>query len=429
MTHSRSARRHSPAGVRRSRWIPLLVGLACLVASPLLAGPIDDLFDVTRLHAVSITMSASDWSHLRATYGDNTYYNANLTIDGESIPNVAIRSRGSGTRNPVKPGLRVDINRNVDQDFHGMKSLIVDNIYNDRSFLGEQLSFALFGEMGILVPRESFARLTVNGEYWGLYALIEPVDKVFVDKHVDNGEGNLFDYEVPSGPPDQLLAWDFSLSRGDSVADYVPSPFNPKTNEKDLDATTLLEFIRTTTEAPRETFVEDISKFVDPWELLTYLAVEIATGELDGLTSPFGVNNFYLYQQEDDTFLFIPWDHDFNFRSPDLPIYNGIHRNRLIERLLADEQMADYYRATLRSVVDRYMNPGWMLPRIDSMVALIRDSVREDAKWRGGGQGPVASEQAFDDAVETLRNAVIERAASVDAQLDATHRRRAVRRP
>ena len=34
--------------------------------------------------------------------------------------------------------------------------------------------------MGIAAPRNAFARLTVNGEYWGLFALVEPVSKPFL---------------------------------------------------------------------------------------------------------------------------------------------------------------------------------------------------------------------------------------------------------
>jgi len=68
-----------------------------------------------------------------------------LRIDGEIVTNSTIRSRGSGTRNPIKPGLRADFNRKVkSQTFRGFKTLVLDNMYNDASFLREQLAFAVF---------------------------------------------------------------------------------------------------------------------------------------------------------------------------------------------------------------------------------------------------------------------------------------------
>lgn len=406
-----------------------LVG-SLLVTLPLLGDPaVDALFDTTYIHDVRITMSPADWDRLRATFQESTNYDATLTIDGETVPDSSIRSRGSGTRNGVKPGLRVDFQRKIkSQRFRGFKVLVLDNMYNDLSFVREQLAFSVFREAGILVPREAFARLTVNGEYWGLYAIVEPIDEIFVTRHVDSGKGNLFEYNVPATQPGQLLAWDFSLSRGETVDDYVPEPLEPKTNEDDLDGTALIAFLRTISEAPDEAFVEEIRAFVDPEELLTYYAIEIATAEVDGLTSPFGVNNFYLYQLDGTTrFQFLPWDHDFNFTSPTHSIWYGMHRNQLIRRLLEDAEMKAFYIETLQSVMTTFMNPGWMLPRLDAMVNLIRDDVDADTKWRGG-QEPATATQTFEDALAQVRQVVMERGASVDEQLEPPVRRRPSRR-
>jgi spore coat protein CotH len=408
----------------RLSWI-----LGLLLASTAAADPlVDALFDTSRVHDVRISMSTADWALLRANYQTNTNYDATLTIDGETVANSSIRSRGSGTRNGIKPGLRVDFDRKVkSQRFRGFKSLVLDNMYNDASLLREQLAFAVFREAGILVPREVFARLTVNGQYWGLYAIVEPIDAIFISTHVDAGQGNLFEYNVPSPPSPDVVAWDFTLSRGTTIADYVPEPFEPKTNEDDLDGTALLELIRTVTEAPEATFATEISRFVDPRVVLTYYAVEVATAEVDGLTSFFGVNNFYLYQlQGSERFLFIPWDHDFNFTFPNHSIYFGVARNRLIDRLLADPALHAFYRETLTQITNRFVNPEWMTPRIDSMVAQIRPDVLEDTKRRGGDD-PATSAQVFDNAVLQIREVIAGRPASIAAQLQPARRRRAVR--
>jgi spore coat protein CotH len=391
---------------------------------PLSDPAVDVLFDGARIHDVQITMAAADWARLRATYLENTNYDATLTIDGETVPNSSIRSRGSGTRNGVKPGLRVDFSRTVKtQRFHGFKVLVLDNMYNDPSFLREQLAFSVFDEVGILRPREVFARLSVNNEYWGLYAIVEPIDKIFVTNHVDAGEGNLFEYNVPPVPPEQMPAWDFSLSRGETIEHYVPSPFEPKTNEDSLDGTQLLAFLRTISEAPDATFLNDISAFIDPRQLLTYYAVEVATSEVDGLTSFFGVNNFYLYQKSGTPrFLFIPWDHDFNFTNAAHPIFFGAERNRLITRLLAVPELNAFYLEQLQSILDRFVNATWMNPRIDAMVALIRNDVLQDTKRRGGDD-PATSAQKFDDAVEQLRRVAVSRGTFVYAQMHPGRRR------
>jgi spore coat protein CotH len=406
--------------------VPAVLMLVLAARSVAADAAVDALFDASRLHDVQINMSADDWSRLRANYLLNTNYDATVTFDGETIANSTIRSRGSGTRNGIKPGLRVDFNRKIkSQTFHGFKTLVVDNMYNDASFLREQLAFAVFREAGITVPRESFARLTVNGQYWGLYAIVEPIDQHFVASHVDDGDGNLFEYNAPNPPAGQLLSWGFVLSRGATIDGYVPSPFEPKTHEDDLDGSALLDFIRTVTDARDATFVDEVSAFVDPRVLLTYYAVEVATGEVDGLTSFLGINNFYLYQREHSrSFVFLPWDHDFNFTNAAHSIYFGAGRNLLIRRLLADAQLRELYRATLQSIVTEYVNPGWMGPRIDAMVSLIRDSVLQDTKRRGGDD-PVNAATTFDDAVLQIRTFVDGRREHVEAVMQTGRRRSA----
>lgn len=412
----------------KRRVAPTALLIALLMATGAGADPfVDALFDPSRLHAVEISMAAEAWAQLRARYLENTNYEATLTFDGETISKCTIRSRGSGTRNGVKPGLRVDFYRkDPAQRFHGFRTLVLDNMYNDSSFLREQLAFDVFREMNVLVPREAYARLTVNGEYWGLYAIVEPIDEVFVATHIDGGGGNLFEYNVPPSQPGQLLAWDFTLSRGATIDGYVPEPFELETDEDRFDGTALLDFLRVITESERPAFVEEVSEFIDPRHLLTYYAVEVATAEVDGLTSFFGVNNFYLYQREGGRFFqFLPWDHDFNFLSATHRIDFGMERNRLIQRLLFDSSMKAFYRATLRDVVTRFVNLEWMGPRIDAKVALIRAAVLADTKRRGG-DNPATAVSVFENAIATIEAVVAGRAASVEEQLNA-RRRRAVR--
>ena len=77
-------------------------------------------------------MDPGDWSALRQNFRTNQYYAANISIDGEVVQQVGIRSRGKGSRSGEKPGLKVDMNRYVSgQEFHGRKSVILDNLTQD----------------------------------------------------------------------------------------------------------------------------------------------------------------------------------------------------------------------------------------------------------------------------------------------------------
>ena len=92
------------------------------------ASAADPAFNQAVLHEVRLDLDPADWQALLDNFRSNQYYAARVSIDGESLSQVGIRSRGAGTRNGVKPGLRVDFNRYLaNQEFLGLKALVLDN--------------------------------------------------------------------------------------------------------------------------------------------------------------------------------------------------------------------------------------------------------------------------------------------------------------
>ena len=143
----------------------------------------------TRVHEVRLSLDAAAWQALCEGYLTNQYYAADLWLDGTVVSQVGIRSRGGGTRNGTKPGLKVDLDRYVPgQSLHGYGSLVLDNLWSDPTFLRERLAFAVFEAMGFPAPRNAFARLSVNGEPWGLYAVVEPVARPFLSRALGEEE-------------------------------------------------------------------------------------------------------------------------------------------------------------------------------------------------------------------------------------------------
>ena len=207
------------------------------------------IFNPAVLHEARLDLDPSAWRALRDNFLSNQYYAANLTVDGVAVQQVGIRSRGEGSRSEDKPGLKVEFDKYVPaQEYYGYKSLVLDNMTQDPSFLRERLSFLVFEAMGIAAPRNAFARLTVNGEYWGLYALVEPVSKPFLEARLGEKSGTLFDYEW-------IFPYDFSW-RGPNAGDYVPLPFQPETNETRPDvADGLVAFIQAINETPDASFL------------------------------------------------------------------------------------------------------------------------------------------------------------------------------
>lgn len=362
----------------------------------------DPLFDQTRLHEIRLYIAPADWKTLQANYLADDYYVANVSLDGMLFREVGVRSRGSGSRNAAKPGLKLDLNQYVSQDYHGYKSLVLRNAVQDASFVRETLSFAVFEAMGIPSPQNAFARFYVNEEYWGLYEVTEPVGKPFLKARFGEDGGNLFDYTWVAP---------YGLSfLGDEAAAYVPLPFQPETNEKNLDASGLIDFVRSVNGAPDETFAKEMGAWLDLPQFFTYIAVENALAETDGLLGDHGMNNFYLYQYDKQRrFTFIPWDRDTCLATQDWPILSRVETNVLVRRLLADPGMQKLYRDALVKTVNSFVNQGWLLPRLEKAYTLVRDAALLDP------HKPFSNDQ-FELAVGGLRGVIAGRPADVLAQ-------------
>ena len=356
------------------------------------------MFDPTVLHEARLEIDRSAWQALRDHYLENQYYAANFAVDGVLVPQVGIRSRGSGSRNEDKPGLKVDFNKYVPgQEYYGYKSLDLDNLIQDPSMLRERLAFLVFEAMGIAAPRNAHARLTVNGEYWGVYALVEPVSKPFLEARLGDKEGNLFDYEW-------RFAYDFGWL-GPKPSRYVPSPFQPQTHEDDPNVGAgLVAFVQAINDTPDAGFASAISDRIDVDRFLTHVAVEDALAEGDGIVGDFGLNNFYLYEYAArNRFVFIPWDKDNTFRAASWPLYRNLDANVLTRKLTADPAKRRLYADVVSRTVDSFLNSRWLTPQLETAYQQIRAAALADPhkKWTNDQfEGSVAGLRAVIDARE-----------------------------
>src|SRR3954469_20521399 len=113
--------------------------------------PADPFFDDSVLHEIHITINSRDWAALKEHFLENTYYPSDFRWNDTTVRNIGIRSRGTGSRSGVKPGLRVDFDRyTTDQKFLGLKSFILRNNTQDETGMRERISMLLFRRLGMV---------------------------------------------------------------------------------------------------------------------------------------------------------------------------------------------------------------------------------------------------------------------------------------
>ncbi|HEY2930634.1 MAG TPA: CotH kinase family protein [Acidobacteriota bacterium] len=378
-----------------------------MLSAPARAQTADNFFDDTILHEIRLDIHPNDWQVLRNNFRSNAYYDCNFRWRYQDrdllVENVAIRSRGGGTRSAAKPGLRVDFNRNVPgQTFLGLKSVILDNMTQDASMLRERLSMLFFQQMGLPASREAHARLFINNQYFGLYAIVESVDKDFLKRNFGEDNGYLFEY-----------SWKYAYYLtylGQDLSRYAEI-FDPTTHENDS-ASALYGPIEAMTriinQTPAADFERAAAEFLDLKLFVAHVAVENFLAESDGILGYAGINNFYFYRfQGKSLSQFIAWDKDNTFSAIEHPILLRIEENELMRRAMAVADLRKFYLETLARCALRAGGPyGSLELEIDRQYNQIHEAALEDPNKQcpdGVGGLKPCSNQEFEDGIEFLR--------------------------
>ncbi len=375
---------------RLASFTTLLVS-SLLLVTPAAAQTSDDLFDPTVLHDIELTMKPGDWDALQAYYLSDTYYPADMKWREVVIAQVGVRSRGSGSRNPKKPGLKVDFGRYLDQTAFGLKSIVLANAIQDPSMLAQRIGLGMFAKMGMPASRVVHARLFINGNYIGLYELIEPVDKTFLARvfgedsngKTENG-GYLYEYHWKSDYP-----WDYL---GPNLNIYAEL-FEPKTHESDAPVPLygpLETLFKRLNQSSDTQFEREVGELLDLRQFVRHIAVENFIAEHDGFLGYWGPNNFYLYRFQGRTLSqLLPWDKDHALWAKDYYILQGVNDNILARRVLSIPEYFQLYLQTLNDCADAAMRPeseessvGWLEAEIRRISAQIKDAALTDRNTR-----------------------------------------------
>ena len=327
-------------------WLPVVsVTAQRPLAAPTATLGAEDLYDPNQLQDIWIRINARDWAKLREHYMDNTYYPCEIEWNGLTVYNVGIRSRGRASRSEHKPALRIDFNRyHEEQQFLGLKSLLLDNLWQDPSMIRERLAMLVFQRMGLPAPRETHARVYIGSarEFAGVYGVVESIDKPFLRHQFDQDEGFLYQYQW-------LDAYHFE-DRSD--LDWYAKRFEPKTHESDS-TFNLFAPIRTLVHAVNDARESDLEAALAPYlnlrKFITHLAVDNFLSQPDGFLGAVGMSNFFLYRfARSDSWQVIPWDQDLAFAAVEEPHPpTRFDENVLSKKIWAVPELRDAYLRTL----------------------------------------------------------------------------------
>jgi spore coat protein CotH len=312
----------------------------------------NQLFDLNNKVEINIDMPAAelqklqdDYDHYRSFGSKSPIYrmgNLNITITTATgsttyrINEVGVRMKGNTSRTDFYNAndgiykyihLKLDFQETFDdEDYYGSSAKVwadkdardarkdrtfatleqLEMRWNkcyDQTYLKETYAYALYRSEGVLAPLTNLCSFDWSGVHMGVYCIVEPVDKIFIEKRLPaaDQDGDLYKCGWPS---DFTNPSSIGIEDEDKGQFYV---YDLKNNKKTSDHSALKNLIAALNSGTLTK--ERLAQLVDMDYFLSYAAVSYFLGNPDDLRNNY--NNFYLYFKPGDRkAIIIPYDYD-----------------------------------------------------------------------------------------------------------------------
>jgi hypothetical protein len=319
-------------------------------------------------------------------WSDN-YYPATFIYQGRVYENMGVRYRGGTSRSYPKKCLKVRFNKGdlFSTFFDEVKSIDLNSMWADKSYLREKLAFDMFKKMGVAYCETRHVLLYINGSYWGLFLEMEAPGRRYLKRNGRDDTGNLYK----------------SYNTGTSAGG-----FEKKTNETDASMADLESFLWGINNTPEKQITDFLNTHTIVDSQIAYNAVGCVIGSADQPHK----NHFLYHDPTSDKWEMFPWDLDLTYGRnyyPGLGVCNDSIRwdshiflctrihpnydnfwNRIIDRFFypEDSPYTEPFRRkmieTTKYILDNFFTLPLQYQETDSLAELIKEeAVRDRGKW------------------------------------------------
>ena len=368
----------------------LLAALAALLlAAPAAAAPIADeaavVYDPHAVATIDLSLAPAAIAALEAEpaeYVKGTFAMAttNGGPEGEetaltTAPHpVEVRLKGSGSFRPITGKAAFKLKFKKADAFLGLRKMTLNNMVQDESMAHEALTYLAFGALEAPAPRSGYAYLRLNGEDVGLYADVETLDKIALEKRLGTFED----------PPQHL----YEGESGDDVRVGGAAGF--EADEGDEEDIADLEALVDAVNGDAEPFSIRVAAVADLGEMTRMWAIERYVAHWDGYAGhaqPFErPNNYYLFSDASGRFQMLPWGTDqtwdLNQEIPHRIVGFDSEGGLMFNECLADGDCFRLYWEALGEVTDAVeaMEAGAFLTATAAMLAPWQGQERESGR-------------------------------------------------
>lgn len=177
----------------------LCIGIFADTSSPVEMAYESSLFDTSEIMKVDIKIDSDDWEELLANATSEEYYTCDITINDSTCYNVGIRAKGNTSLSSVvssgsdRFSFKVQFDEYISgQTYEGLDKLVLNNNFADATMMKEALTYDMFAFLGADASLYNYAEVSVNGEYWGVYLALEPVEESMLMRNYGVGYGEIY---------------------------------------------------------------------------------------------------------------------------------------------------------------------------------------------------------------------------------------------
>ena len=387
------------------------------------------LFAADSVMEIDVLIDSDNWESLLRTAINEDYYACDVQVNATLFRNVAIRAKGNTSLSSIasdpttdRYSFKIEFDHyDEGQSCFGLDKLVLNNQYADATNMKEAIVYDMFAYLDADASLYQYAKLSINGTYWGVYLALEAVEERFLLRNYGAAAGELYKPEGVTGERGSG-ADGATLNYTDDELDSYQTIWDGAVTDSDKsDHRRVVSALKQIAAHGNPESVLDVDN------LLRYMAVHTFAVNLDSLSGSMA-HNYYLYEQDGKLNL-IPWDYNLawggfsqggmdasdtvNFPI-DTPFAANISmRDRLFfAALLENENDLAQYHAYLRQLCE-YVTDGTLQSVYQRIRSQIDSLVASD---------PTAfySYEEYATAAEMLLAVLARRAESVSGQLNGS---------
>lgn len=309
-----------------------------------------------------ITCDPEEFAYIYEHFEENIYIPITLTYENYTWTDTEMRIRGDGSRYLPKKSLKVRFNG--EPFANDREKLNFNAEYEDKSYIRAFLSSRVFRLAGQDCFNADFARLYLNGEFFGLYLRIENMDEQFLEARDYDPDGNLYKATKDGA----------CLSIYDDIVNF----WEKKTGNGPKDD--LAELIHQINYVSDEEYAEFCQNTLDYDAMVNIIACNMILSNQSTY-----YHNYYMYHDVngDDKWRMFPWDIDKTFSVYGWKNYTNSSvpwapDNPFLERAILCPSVFNDIKTRVNEIFGEVFIPENLVTEIDSLVTVLYASVLQD---------------------------------------------------